>query len=101
MVKLSQQRSSARQARAPRRHLTRQKVDVVLISRENVGLTVFIELKPVFHVPQELVGVAQARIFRGREQVLVAQPGESQKSSPVPHPGLAPSMKALQALHQE
>ena len=59
VVEFPLQRACGRQTWHARRHLPRQKIDVLLIERQRVCLAVFIELQPVFDVSQELIGVRE------------------------------------------
>src|SRR5512144_1227681 len=64
-------------------------------------LPVFGELKPVFEIPQKLVGRGQAGVLLVREQTLVAQAEQGQQRASVTHPRFAAPVQALETLHQE
>ena len=66
-----------------------------------MSLAILGELKPVFEVAQEPVSRHEAAELGGRQHIFVAQTREREHGSTVPHPGDAPAMQALQALHQK
>ena len=84
-----------------RRHLARQHIQFFGIGGQRMRLPVVVELQAVFEVPQKLVGGGQARVFAGREQILIVQPRQREQGAAVPHPELAAAMQPLQALHQK
>jgi hypothetical protein len=81
--------------------LTRQHLELFRFHWQRMSLPVLVELQAVFQVAQELVGGCQAAILGPREQPLIVQPEKREQSSAVPDPRLAPSVQALQALHQK
>src|SRR5215469_14760919 len=55
----------------------------------------------MLQTPQELICRRQLPVFGSRKKPFVAKSGKGQKSASVPNPGLAASIKALQALNHE
>ncbi len=52
-------------------------------------------------MPQELIGIRQARILSGREKLFVTESRKREKCSTMPHPGFAASVQTLEALDKE
>ena len=83
------------------RHVARQQIQIarrggsVWVCRSSTNCSRCSRLR------REAIGRSQARIFGGREQVLVAEPRQRQQRTAVPHPRVPAAVQPLQALHQK
>src|SRR5205814_641350 len=76
-------------------------IELILRLGQSVGLTVFVELKPVLEMAKELICRRKPRVFEPGEEFLVTQPRKSEQRTTVTHPRLASAVQALEALHEE
>ncbi len=99
MVQLVKQLRSGADARplgvAVQEHSLRDALEIYRISRQGMSLAVIFELKPVFQVAQELIGVLEARILGTRKKIFIVQASQGKQRSTVADPGFPPAVEPL------
>ncbi len=86
---------------APAGHAARQQFERLRIGGQRVRLQVFVELEPMFQVPQKLIRGRQGSVFGTGKQAGVLQACQGQQRAAVLNPGRGPAVQSLQALRQE